>query len=1580
VGSDTSRDEAQTPAAAPSAGLRVDAQAPGAAPAEAGSSMVAMLAAGRLRPPGGTAALPRNGRLALARQVRGMQRTHGNAAVGRMLMRATPYRTSVPKGTPSQIAAWMIERCRPVKGRDVVVVAHGSAVMVFSTAGHLRQTFTRAEHEDFDVSDGVWRARRFGFDLMTYWDSAPADWFWFGHVSDHPIEHIVVTEERSAFEALIPDESGHVFLALPGPGVVSEEPEDLEVVVTPGDPDPKWADKQAREAAAILDKERAEHAGERPADGSQPAPGSKSYSIPDRIVPYPHQGGYQINVWVGPAHTVVKQENAESAADLAERIRKATAKLRAARDPRNSTRVRGSRTGAPRIGEEQAVGGISPTLGLPTDPTGGRTPNAPAFPARIVSHGPEGLAGNAEFERTVTGASVNFTMDLDYASMASGFWEEFGARWQSIDYRWELIDISKLDLAQVRGKLAGPTSDDLREQVRLLKQEAEQEPEGPAREKKQAQMAELEKQLSTLAGEADSGISRDLVRSVGNTWKDTKADLGSLATNPSLGYLAVIGISDLVQVGGALISAGISTVSSPMSDRKVEFSRKGLYLLRCFAQPVITDEDIERIKRKQLEPIIRAPSVALLPVEVVPINERAKQVNDAELTQIAELERQRDNPPFPYSRAEIQARLDLALATKADNNQEAVERSIRSAEAELKSIARWRELTAEMVPLEERDSALRQWKATLDIAGLDLAGYEKGLNDSLVKLRATLSRVSTGLAVKDTKGPIFRPRLTLVSELDGGVYPIMANLAEDAESTAQRRVWRLIDLTSPETQEPYVGSGASHQAAIRRALEQFAEKNPYGRGTIAVRLPADRLLAETGETVTAPALLTSAPGDEERAWTRLKDLATAAEIAALFISGPIGVGIGVAGGVIGGAVAIHGMRRRAAGDRLRLLDFQTGMDLLAVVGAVAGAAAPLAKGVQGAAETAQLARLASRAKKVAGGLHVIGVGLMAGQVVFVPAGLMLKLEKIDEAERQDRERAGGRPIDEAKYRAQRFEAWADFVKSGAVFARMAQMQADPKAGWNPIGEPLSNARPTAAQLRALGPAAGLPAELRARGVSVEIDSRLGNTNTVEVTYEYDAGAKLVKGVRVRAGAGATANDVALHAPTASAILRYSGLSGRVQVLWHQLKALLGAKEPPLYSRAWEAKLELQKLPDIIKDRTAQLADPKLGPAAREELITELGSLEAQVVEHAKTVADMNVDPGRGFVAAKGISKARQRAKDANLPEKEGYTWRYREGGWEVIRDDPSNPNTPALRWNPEINDFEPVTARKADVRFSITTTAEQAYTALGAYDKLREFGKWVEVVTGDLKLYTHEELIAKLGDPADRTTTTVRGRVKDVVNKDVVAALQDPVRLRETATFKEAVKSGTAEPQALAEAGHAEMLRITEKLAQEDSGALAERWYRATRAPGASPQVAAPKSRYPQLTADRRIDAMDGNNLREIKNVAGGLDPGDRVQVIDLIGLIGSSVDIPGQAARTVDRVTVSFVNPRGVKANRDFMVKVLGNPAFKDLDVRFEIFNTKGQRMEVTRADIAFLSGDGLTNWLGPIAPKPKPVVPVAP
>ena len=89
---------------------------------------------------------------------------------------------------------------------------------------------------------------------------------------------------------------------------------------------------------------------------------------------------------------------------------------------------------------------------------------------------------------------------------------------------------------------------------------------------------------------------------------------------------------------------------------------------------------------------------------------------------------------------------------------------------------------------------------------------------------------------------------------------------------------------------------------------------------------------------------------------------------------------------------------------------------------------------------------------------------------------------------------------------------------------------------------------------------------------VEVDPALGDSATVRVYYEVDPATNVIRGVRVRIGARATATDVGLHADTVRSLLRYSGLSGRVRVLWNQLMRMLGSTEPPEYSRAWEAKL------------------------------------------------------------------------------------------------------------------------------------------------------------------------------------------------------------------------------------------------------------------------------------------------------------------------------------------------------------------------------------------------------------------------
>jgi hypothetical protein len=446
------------------------------------------------------------------------------------------------------------------------------------------------------------------------------------------------------------------------------------------------------------------------------------------------------------------------------------------------------------------------------------------------------------------------------------------------------------------------------------------------------------------------------------------------------------------------------------------------------------------------------------------------------------------------------------------------------------------------------------------------------------------------------------------------------------------------------------------------------------------------------------------------------------------------------------------------------------------------------------------------------------------------------------------------------------------------------------------------------------------------------------------------------------GEHATARDVALHAETARTMLRYSGLSGRVRILLERLGALLGANEPPVGSRAWEARLELAKLPEIIRDRASRLAEPNLTAEQRENLITELHSLEAQVQEHASVVDSMNTDVGRGYVAAEGVVTGAEMARRRRLPAAEpGYYWRYRYGQLEYV----ARPGYGAREYNPRTRQFEPATSgRTPDVRFGDGATRREAYRELGGYDRSTDFGEYTHVLVDVAGITTHQEMIGLMQEPGGRMARTVRSNLKEIMNTRLLAYLRNPARLTGLEVYRQVLASTRSPQQALRAASHAEMVRITRQLEVQDRGAIAERWYRESFAPDATPQVGITRQQFPTLTEPRRnIDMMDDGTLRELKNVAGGLDPGDRRQVSDLIGLINSQVPVGGQPRR-VQRVVVSFLDPLGARANAAFMRTTIA--ARPGVDVRFEIFNSRGERLEVSARNVDRLNEPALSRWLG--------------
>lgn len=218
-----------------------------------------------------------------------------------------------------------------------------------------------------------------------------------------------------------------------------------------------------------------------------------------------------------------------------------------------------------------------------------------------------------------------------------------------------------------------------------------------------------------------------------------------------------------------------------------------------------------------------------------------------------------------------------------------------------------------------------------------------------------------------------------------------------------------------------------------------------------------------------------------------------------------------------------------------------------------------------------------------------------------------------------------------------------------VTARAREAGAAPPRAVDPNAPVRPEAEATAARADELSQ--GLPGSLR-EGTTVTPDAALaGNTVRVEPRWE---GGRIV-GVEVRAGPGATALDIALHAATVNAMQSYRGVLGNVRRALENAAALLTRSGLSVGSRGWEARLELGKLPAIIASRMEGLAGRVVTPELEVRLRADLDHLQAQLSEHQRVLADpaLRRQPGRGHVAAEGsdaFARAPRRDESGALTE------------------------------------------------------------------------------------------------------------------------------------------------------------------------------------------------------------------------------------------------------------------------------------------------------------------------------------------
>ncbi|WP_189280546.1 hypothetical protein [Streptomyces atratus] len=428
-------------------------------------------------------------------------------------------------------------------------------------------------------------------------------------------------------------------------------------------------------------------------------------------------------------------------------------------------------------------------------------------------------------------------------------------------------------------------------------------------------------------------------------------------------------------------------------------------------------------------------------------------------------------------------------------------------------------------------------------------------------------------------------------------------------------------------------------------------------------------------------------------------------------------------------------------------------------------------------------------------------------------------------------------------------------------------------------------------------------------VDVRIDPKLPG-RTVRVHYDVDDNG-LITNVRMAAGPSATPTDIRLHTPTARTMMRYGGLSGRVRQMLRQVGAWVGVHgSPPVGSRAWEARLELRKLPDIIVDRARAYADAD--PAARAELESELDSLIRQFETHAETLKQWNLDPGRGYVAAESPEVANIRKNWSNLSEfdktkwpngfptpKEGEFYRFMskdkpprlEFRGKVTAPDGKVTTEVLHQWNTETGAEIPKGQTTPPKRFDPDTSQEDAFQKL--IDESPGFEGYVKALE-ELGIITdRSEMLRNMpDDPSGMTYDDVRHALK----KDYKDKMLDEIK------------------------DHKTFLKISQLLGVKDKGNLGERWFAKMEGfegqSGVLSEVRIPKDVVdPPLSSSRRIDHFKDGTLYEIKNVE-AYDSEIKAQLDDYLRLVHTDVPNLGKPSR----LQVVFLNPKGLTENASWL------------------------------------------------------------
>lgn len=117
------------------------------------------------------------------------------------------------------------------------------------------------------------------------------------------------------------------------------------------------------------------------------------------------------------------------------------------------------------------------------------------------------------------------------------------------------------------------------------------------------------------------------------------------------------------------------------------------------------------------------------------------------------------------------------------------------------------------------------------------------------------------------------------------------------------------------------------------------------------------------------------------------------------------------------------------------------------------------------------------------------------------------------------------------------------------------------------------------------------------------------------------------------------------------------------------------------------------------------------------------------------------------------------------------------------------------------------------------------------------------------------------------------------------------------------------------------------------------------------------------IEGDRRFDLVNGSTMKEVKAISGNMGEHDLAQFKDFMELTRKHGQVSkGDKAFTIEKAQYVFTEPQGVLANSKWMRRQLSEHE----NLSFEIFNIKGESKIINPENIADLSNQKITKWLG--------------